>query len=147
AALACDAPRDPLRRARAMVALGRVLIWQVNGARARQVMQRARDLSRARGDDEVMGSAMIGVGAGWSLQGNLEAAVPQLEEATECTRHMPLHLLGALARYWRGWVAKERGDLDLAHRSLAEASEIGRALQSAPAIAHPLSVLGQVQLT
>lgn len=63
-ALECDTPQNPLWRTRALVALGHVLIWQVKGAKVRPEMQEAIDLAQQLGDDEVICSAMIGIGAG-----------------------------------------------------------------------------------
>ena len=101
-------------------------------------------MTSAGGDDAAICSAMIGVGAGFFLEGRLDEAEAQLEAATAYAARLHPHLLGALSRYWRGWTAKERGDLALSQRCLEEATEIGRILRHAPAIAHPLSILVQV---
>lgn len=138
--------QNPLLRARALVALGYVLTWQVKKSLVRAVMEEGLELGRDVGDDEVVSLAMTGVGAAFFLEGKLEEAALQLDEAIESSSRLLPHVLCALARYWRGWVAKERGELELSQTLLLEASEIGRAIRHAPAIAHPLSVLGHVQL-
>ena len=69
-----------------------------------------------------------------------------VEAASLARAHAPGSVLLAFALFWRGVLAMNQRDLDLAERLLGENHAIGQALGHPPAIAFPLAMLGHVKL-
>lgn len=144
-ALANRAHASPLPRGRALVALNQVMFWQGHPPDPR-IGQEALTLIRPCGDPESLAYALSAVSVAHYLAGDTVAAAPPIEEAWECLQRRPLTVLTALILYWRSRIAQAAGDLELARTSAEGAVAIGRRMDSRPAIAHPLTVLGAIAM-
>src|SRR6266487_754214 len=134
----------PLDAGKAYTAAATIARWM--GALDQVAPNATRAVALLRDQNDVWHLAYALVVLGFSTQ-DPAAAEPLFDEATELARaHAPGSILLAFGLYWHGLLAMGQGDLDGADRLLGENYAIGRARGHAPAIAHPLAMLGFVKL-
>jgi len=133
---------SPLVRARALTALGSVMLWQGDFAPAIRTSVQAVALLREQDDRYWLTNALMHLGAALDLSGDHAAAGPILQESVEHSRALGSSVLTCICLYWRGLSAQTRDEPALARESFEEAVTIGRELCNSAGIAHPLYRLG-----
>jgi predicted ATPase/DNA-binding SARP family transcriptional activator len=145
-ALARGGEVDPLVRARALVAAGHAAVWQGDWGALRPGADEAVAALRGTDDPRALGGALMLLGTALSFHENDAAEAKRIfGEAVEVARrHGGVAL--ALTLYWTGLAAQLRGDFRAARAAFEEAHQIGVAHGSIPATAHPLTVLGWLEI-
>lgn len=134
---------EPLTRARAQVAAATIALWQADWRALRPSIDQAIEILRDWSDSRALAVALMIRGAAEAFgEGDHAAAA---ESFAESRRHATGAAL-ALTLHWSGLAAHLRGDLSAARAALEEASQIGTTIGSKPAVAHPLTGLGHVEL-
>jgi len=144
-ALAANVEVPRLVRARALSALGSVMLWQGDFAPAIRASEQAVAMLREEDDRFSLTNALMHLGAALDLSGQHARAEPILQESVEHCRVMGSSVLTCICLYWRGLSAQTRGDMAIARESFEEAVGIGRALCNSAGIAHPLYRLGWLE--
>jgi predicted ATPase/DNA-binding SARP family transcriptional activator len=139
AALARAQNVDADLRADALVAAGHAAIWQGDFRALRPMIDEAAKRG-AHGASMVLGTAHA------FAEGDHAAARRAFDDAEEEARNGGSKIALSLTLYWSGLAAQLRGDLKSARAKFEEALAIGESIDSAPAIAHPLTVLGHLAL-
>jgi predicted ATPase len=138
-----EVPR--LVRARALSALGSVMLWQGDLGPAIRASEQAVALMREGADDFSLAIALMHLGAALDMSGDHVAAGPILSESVSKCRALGSSVLTCVCLYWRGLSAQGRGDLALARESFEESIAIGRELCNSAGIGHPLYRLGWLE--
>ena len=137
-ALARNVEVPRLLRARALSALGCVMLWQGDFGPAIRASEQAVALMREEDDDFSLAIALMHLGAALDLSGDHIAAGPILHESVAKCRVLGSSVLTCVCLYWRGLSAQGRGELTLARESFEESIAIGRELCNSAGIGHPL---------
>jgi predicted ATPase/DNA-binding SARP family transcriptional activator len=147
-AIALTSDRCPPRsRARALIALGHIALWQGDVPAIRPPIEEGLGLLRTLDDPTSLAYALNGVGAGHFMEGDPVQAGAHFEEALAVCRTLPPTALLSLILYWRGQAALQRGEVELARASYEEAARHGRLVDHRPAMAHPLTMLGRLAVS
>jgi DNA-binding SARP family transcriptional activator len=146
-ALAAGGSAAPLRRGRALLALAFTAIAQADVAVIRPSLERALDLLRGVDEPRNIAYALACLAAGALMEGDCATALRYGDEALETLAAVPPHAVHSFVRYYHGRAAEACGDLARARQSYEEATRIGRDLDHSPAIAHPLAMLGRLELS
>jgi len=144
-ALAANVEVPRLVRARALSALGSVMLWQGDFVPGIRASEQAVAMLREEDDRFSLTNALMHLGAALDLSGEHTRAEPILQESVEHCRVMGSSVLTCICLYWRGLSAQTRGDMTLARESFEEAVAIGRELCNSAGIAHPLYRLGWLE--
>ena len=67
-----------------------------------------------------------------------------LDESYELAKPLPLSVLHSFIRFWRGWAAVVRGELQLAREMFEDGVRFGRQISHRTSFAHACSMLGKV---
>lgn len=147
AALAAAGPdADPLRRGRALLALGFTAAAQMDVPAAAASLQEAAALLVGRDEPHVVAYLFACMCAGCQFAGDDATALAMGERAMETLDSVPPHVVHGFVRYYHGRACVANGQVERARRAFEEAEELGRALGHRPAIAHTLSMLGRLAL-
>jgi predicted ATPase/DNA-binding SARP family transcriptional activator len=138
-----EVPR--LERAKALSALGSVMLWQGDVGPAIRASEQAVAMLREEGDRFALTNALMHLGAALALSGDPVGAAPILDESVDHCRMLGSSVLTCICLYWRGLAAQPRGETALARASFEEAIRIGRELCSSAGIGHPLYRLGWLE--
>ncbi len=133
-------------QARASLALAHVGIWQGWRSGITSLMARAAEGLEAEGDRFHLAYALVGWGAGFIIEGSPSEAAPRLDRAESLLADHPPHVLHSLLQFWRGLAAQHLGDLESARIAFVKARDNGRRIGHKPAIAHPSTLLGSIDL-
>lgn len=143
---------SPQLRGRTLTVLGHQAMWRGDYSQALSAFEAAVAILRTEDDADYMSLALTGLGAALGLTvedsdantvfDEAQAAVGGIEGAR--ADGFPRMLLLALSSYWRGMVARARGDLICARAGFEMSVGIARWLGRHPTIAHPLAELGDV---
>ena len=144
-AFARDVELSPLVRAKALTALGSVMLWQGDFGPAIRTSEQAVALLREADDRYWLTNALMHLGAALDLSGDHARAGPILQESVDHCRVLGSSVLTCVCLYWRGLSAQMCGDLALARESFEQAVWIGRELCNSAGIAHPLYRLGWLE--
>ena len=145
-ALDLGADCTPRLCGRAYVTSALTALAQGEYERACLDFESAIPLLRAAGDVSGTASALAKYGAARLLGGDLDAAIPTLEEALAFTRGWPAHDIAVIfARFWRGWAAYAQGDLAMAHELMTANVEVGRQHHLPTTLAHALATLARIE--
>jgi predicted ATPase/DNA-binding SARP family transcriptional activator len=137
----------PLHRGRALAASALTALAQGEYDRAIATFDEAIPLLRQASDVQGTAAALAKLGAAKLLGGNLDAALPVLDEALTLTKEWPRREVPVVfAQFWRGWAAYREGDLERAHSLLALNANTARAHSLATSLAHSLCTLARVEL-
>jgi len=132
-------------RARALSALGSVMLWQGDFGPAIRASEQAVAMLREEDDDFSLAIALMHLGAALDLSGDHVGAGAILEESVATCRALESPVLTCVVLYWRGLSAQGRGELALARESFEESVGIGRAMCKSAGIGHPLYRLGWLE--
>ena len=145
-ALALHADAPALVRGRAFLASGLTALAQGEYALSIAHFDSALSMLRAVGDDEGVAVALAKGGAAQMLGGD-PRALATLDESIAFTRAWPEGHIGAIfARYWRGWAAYLRGDLELAHAMMSTNTRVARERGLTVSLGHSLSMLARIEI-
>ena len=144
-ALSRDVEVPRLVRAKALTALGSVMLWQGDFAPAIRASEQAVAILREEEDRYWLTNALMHLGAALDLSGDHAAAGPTLQESVDHSRVLGSSELTCICLYWRGLSAHGRGELTLARESFEESITIGRELCNSAGIGHPLYRLGWLE--
>jgi predicted ATPase/DNA-binding SARP family transcriptional activator len=144
-ALARDVEVPRRVRARALSALGCVMLWQGDFGPAIRVSEQAVAMLREEDDAFSLAIALMHLGAALDLSSDHAAAGPILQESVTICRALGSSVLTCVCLYWRGLSAQGRGELTLARESFEESIRIGHELCNSAGIAHPLYRLGWLE--
>jgi len=136
---------DPIVRARALVAAGHATVWQGDWNALRPGVDEAAATLRDAGDLRALACALMLLGTALAFAEGKKEAKPVFDEAVEVARRHGGVVL-ALTLYWSGLAAQFRAEAAAARAAFIEAHQIGVAHGSVPATAHPLTVLGWLDL-
>ena len=146
-ALAHAAGAPPLMRARALIALGHLAIWQGDGPSIRPPLEESIAILRTLDHPRTLSVALAGLSTAALAEGNLAEATSHINQALALLDDDESTVLMPFTLYWRGMIALQGGELRTARESLVRAVTVGRALGHRPAIGHPLYLLGLVELS
>ncbi|HEX7981375.1 MAG TPA: BTAD domain-containing putative transcriptional regulator, partial [Gemmatimonadaceae bacterium] len=144
-ALGIDVEVPRIIRAKALSALGSVMLWQGDFAPAIRASEQAVAMLREEDDRFSLTNALMHLGAALDLSGDHASAGPILQESVFQCRVEGSSVLTCICLYWRGLSAQTRGEMTLARESFEEAVDIGRELCNSAGIAHPLYRLGWLE--
>jgi non-specific serine/threonine protein kinase len=143
-ALANAPDADPLLRARALAADGLSALAQGDYEDSRDSFTESLTLFRAHGDVASIAFVLSKLGAAHIMLGNTELAEELLEESYELAKPLPLSVLHSFIRFWRGWAAIVRGELQLAREMFEDGVRFGRQISHRTSFAHSCAMLGKV---
>ena len=135
---------DPLLRARALAADGLSALAQGDYEDSRRSFAESLELLRAHGDASSIAFVLSKLGASHIMLGNTELAGQLLEESYELAKPIPLSILHSFIRFWRGWAAIVRGELQLAREMFEDGVRFGRQISHRTSFAHSSAMLGKV---
>ena len=144
AALAAAPNADPLLRARALSADGLSALAQGDYEASRSSFEQSLALLRAHGDASSIAFVLSKLGASHIMLGDVVLAGKLLDESYEMARPLPLSILHSFIRFWRGWAAHVRGELDLARSMFEDGLRFGRTISHRTSYAHSSAMLGKV---
>ena len=78
------------------------------------------------------------------MLGDTELAGKLLDESYEIAKPLPLSILHSFIRFWRGWAAIVRGELQLAREMFEDGVRFGRQISHRTSFAHSCAMLGKV---
>jgi len=129
--------------ARAQVAAANAAAWQGDWSAVRPSIDEAVETLHGTDDERALAMALTLRGSAQAFaDGDHGGATASFKEARTHARDVGL----ALTLYWSGAAAQLREDWPAARAALEEAHAIGISLGNKPAIAHPLSLLGHLEL-
>lgn len=135
----------PLLRGRVFVSSALTSLTQGDYARSRAEFETALPLLREAGDTAGTAAALGTYGAAWLLGGDVDGAVPILDEALALTADWPEHDIARIfARFWRGWTAYTQGQIDLAESLFAPSQRAGLEHALPTTYAHTTAALARV---
>jgi predicted ATPase/DNA-binding SARP family transcriptional activator len=146
-ALAHAGGAPPLMRARALIALGHIAIWQGDAAAIRTPLEQSLALLSTLDEPRTLVVALAGLSTASLAEGNLPEAAIHIDQALALLGGDESTVLMPFALYWRGMIALQSGQTQIARESLVRAIAVGRALGHRPAIGHPLYLLGLLELS
>ena len=138
---------DPYTKALGTTALAAIYLWQGDTALIPPLLEPQLPVLRASDDRGTHAYALSILGAAIAQGGDPYGAQSTLEEAVQAASRSPSPVLHAIALYWRGLAARARGEFELAQNSFEQAVGIGRTIENAPSIGHPLTQLGRLLLS
>jgi non-specific serine/threonine protein kinase len=127
-ALALDAPEASVLRARALIALGMMAVWQsdldaVPGA----MKEGAKALENAPVGDFWRVYALCGLAIAQTIEGQVSGTLKLVDEAVTLARRHHHTMLVTFALYWRARVLGAVGDFPRALADIEEATSVSRA--------------------
>ncbi len=131
--------------AKAYTAAAMMAFWTGDHERVATCAQKAVSLLREADDAWSLAYALSVLGIGLSWRDADEARL-RLDEAVSTARGQGRTVLLAFALYWQGRVALTLGELAAARRCFEECRDLGLELGNQPAVAHPLTMLGLVEV-
>ena len=143
-ALANAPTADPLLRARALAADGLSALAQGDYEDSRRSFDASLALFRAHGDVMSIAFVCSKLGASYIMLGDTEMAEKLLDESYELAKPLPLSILHSFIRFWRGWAAIVRGELQLAREMFEDGVRFGRKISHRTSFAHSSAMLGKV---
>ena len=143
-ALASAPDADPLLRARALAADGLSALAQGDYEDSRQSFETSLTLFRAHGDATSIAFVLSKLGASYIMLGDTVLAGTLLNESYEIAKPLPLSILHSFIRFWRGWAAIVRGELQLAREMFEDGVRFGRQISHRTSFAHSCAMLGKV---
>ena len=143
-ALANAPDADPLLRARALAADGLSALAQGDYEESRDSFAESLTLLRAHGDVGSVAFVLSKLGASHIMLGNTELAGKLLDESFDLAKPLPLSILHSFIRFWRGWAAIVRGELQLAREMFEDGVRFGRQISHRTSFAHSCAMLGKV---
>ena len=143
-ALASAPGADPLLRARALAADGLSALAQGDYEESRDSFSQSLSLLRAHGDAGSIAFVLSKLGASHIMLGNTELAGQLLDESYELAKPLPLSVLHSFIRFWGGWAAVVRGELQLAREMFEDGVRFGRQISHRTSFAHSCAMLGKV---
>jgi len=143
-ALANAPEADPLLRARALAADGLSALAQGDYEESRDSFAESLTLFRKHGDAGSIAFVLSKLGASHIMLGNTELAGNLLDESYEIAKPLPLSILHSFIRFWRGWAAIVRGEIQLAREMFEDGVRFGRQISHRTSFAHSCSMLGKV---
>ena len=143
-ALAAAPDADPLLRARALSADGLSALAQGDYDDSRNSFERSLELLRNFGDASSIAFVLSKLGASHIMLGNVVLAGQLLDESLEIAKPLPLSILHSFIRFWRGWAAHVRGELELARSMFEDGLRFGRTISHRTSYAHSSAMLGKV---
>jgi len=143
-ALSSAPDADPLLRARALAADGLSALAQGDYEDSRDSFAQSLSLFRAHGDVGSVAFVLSKLGASHIMLGNTELAGQLLDESYELAKPLPLSILHSFIRFWRGWAAVVRGELQLAREMFEDGVRFGRQISHRTSFAHSCAMLGKV---
>jgi len=143
-ALANAPDADPQLRARALAADGLSALAQGDYEDSRDAFAQSVSLFRAHGDVGSIAFVLSKLGASHIMLGDVELAGKLLDESYEMAKPLPLSVLHSFIRFWRGWAAVVRGELQLAREMFEDGVRFGRQISHRTSFAHSCAMLGKV---
>jgi predicted ATPase/DNA-binding SARP family transcriptional activator len=143
-ALAAAPNADPLLRARALAAGGLSALAQGDYVESRDAFAESLTLFRQSGDVGSIAFVLSKLGASEMMLGDTAKAGQLLDESYELAKPLPLSVLHSFIRFWRGWAAVMRGELELAREMFEDGVRFGRQISHRTSFAHSCSMLGKV---
>ena len=143
-ALANAPDAEPMLRARALAADGLSALAQGDYEQSRDSFAESLSLFRKHGDTGSIAFVLSKLGASHIMLGNTELAGQLLEESYELAKPLPLSVLHSFIRFWRGWAAIVRGELQLAREMFEDGVRFGRQISHRTSFAHSCAMLGKV---
>jgi predicted ATPase/DNA-binding SARP family transcriptional activator len=143
-ALASAPNADPLLRARALAAGGLSALAQGDYDDSRDSFETSLALFRAHGDIASIAFVLSKLGASHIMLGDTELAGKLLDESFELAKPLPLSILHSFIRFWRGWAAIVRGEIQLAREMFEDGVRFGRQISHRTSFAHSSAMLGKV---
>jgi predicted ATPase/DNA-binding SARP family transcriptional activator len=143
-ALANAGDVDPLLRARALAADGLSALAQGDNAQSRDSFAASLEIFRAHGDPASIAFVLSKLGATYIMLGDNVLAGQLLDESFEIAKPLPLSVLHSFIRFWRGWGAIVRGELQLARAMFEDGVRFGRQISHRTSFAHSSAMLGKV---
>ena len=135
---------DPLLRARALAAGGLSALAQGDYEDSRDAFTESLALFRVHGDVGSVAFVLSKLGASHMMLGDMEVATRLLDESFEIAKPLPLSILHSFIRFWRGWAAIVRGELELARAMFEDGVRFGRQISHRTSFAHSSAMLGKV---
>jgi predicted ATPase/DNA-binding SARP family transcriptional activator len=135
---------DPLLRARALAADGLSALAQGDYEQCRSSFSESLALFRAHGDASSIAFVLSKLGATYIMLGDNVLAGQLLDESFELAKPLPLSVLHSFIRFWRGWGAIVRGELQLARAMFEDGVRFGRQISHRTSFAHASAMLGKV---
>jgi predicted ATPase/DNA-binding SARP family transcriptional activator len=143
-AIASAPNADPLLRARALAAGGLSALAQGDYDESRDSFETSLALFRAHGDATSIAFVLSKLGASHIMLGDTELAGRLLDESFELAKPLPLSILHSFIRFWRGWAAIVRGEIQLARAMFEDGVRFGRQISHRTSFAHSSAMLGKV---
>jgi predicted ATPase/DNA-binding SARP family transcriptional activator len=143
-ALASAPDADPLLRARALAADGLSALAQGDYEDSRRAFDASLTLLRAHGDVASIAFVLSKLGASHIMLGDTVLAGKLLDESYEMAKPLPLSVLHSFIRFWRGWAAIVRGEMQLAREMFEDGVRFGRKISHRTSFAHSCAMLGKV---
>jgi len=143
-ALASAPDADPILRARALAADGLSALAQGDYEDSRQSFELSLSLFRVGGDATSIAFVLSKLGASYIMLGDTARAEKLLDESYEIAKPLPLSVLHSFIRFWRGWAAIVRGELQLAREMFEDGVRFGRQISHRTSFAHSCAMLGKV---
>ena len=135
---------DPILRARALAADGLSALAQGDYEDSRRSFDASLTLFRAHGDATSVAFVLSKLGASYIMLGDTVLAGTLLDESFEIAKPLPLSILHSFIRFWRGWAAIVRGELQLAREMFEDGVRFGRKISHRTSFAHSCAMLGKV---
>ena len=135
---------DPVLRARALAADGLSALAQGDYEASRDSFAESLQLFRANGDVGSIAFVLSKLGASYIMLGDTKLASDLLDESFELAKPLPLSVLHSFIRFWRGWAAIVRGELQLARGMFEDGVWFGRQISHRTSFAHSCAMLGKV---
>jgi len=143
-ALANAADVDPVLRARALAADGLSALAQGDYEQCRTSFTASLALLREHGDVSSVAFVLSKLGATYIMLGDDVLAAKLLDESYELAKPFPLSILHSFIRFWRGWGAIVRGELQLAREMFEDGVRFGKQINHRTSFAHSSAMLGKV---
>jgi predicted ATPase/DNA-binding SARP family transcriptional activator len=137
----------PLHCGRAFAASALTALAQGEYERSIAHFEQALPLLREGGDAYGTAAATAKLGAARLLGGDLQGAIPVLEQALTLVKDWPSHEVAVVfARFWRGWAAYREGKVERARELLAANATVAREYNLPTSLAHSLCTLARIEL-
>lgn len=133
----------PMLRARALSASGLVALAQGLYEDSQSAFAQSLAIIGRDADPAFVGLVLCKLGASHLMVGDLETAIPLLDESEAVFRPLPPQASQSLMLFWRGWGKLLLGDLHEARKIFEAQFELGRALAHPTLLAHSSSMLGR----
>ncbi len=146
-ALEADAGAAPVLRARALSARGYMAMWQGDVRGMRPPLEESLRLMRDGGDGRLRAVAIAGMAMAALAERNLAEATEHIDRASALVETLtPPGVYLPFVLYWRGTIAIQAGERQVARAVLERAVSAGRELGHPRAIAHPLYALANLEI-